>query len=75
MHHAIRVGAMSEGEIHGGLADIVIGRVPQRAEEAQCFVFDSTGLAIQDLAAAEMLYERARLSSVLPTIDLRNSEC
>jgi ornithine cyclodeaminase/alanine dehydrogenase-like protein (mu-crystallin family) len=31
------------------------------------FVFDSTGIALQDLAAAEMIYERARASDALAT--------
>ena len=60
LHHAIDAGAMTAADIHGELADVVAGRVAGRTDPEQLFVFDSTGTAIEDLAAAEMLYEIAR---------------
>jgi ornithine cyclodeaminase/alanine dehydrogenase-like protein (mu-crystallin family) len=35
-------------------------------------VFDSTGVSIQDLAAAAMLYERAQAAGGVPQIRLDN---
>ena len=59
LHHAIRAGAMSERDVHGELSAIVAGRVPGRLTEKEIFVFDSTGTALQDVAAAIVVYERA----------------
>jgi alanine dehydrogenase len=58
--HAIRLGVMAEADIHAELADIVAGRVAAEPGTDHRYVFDSTGLAVQDLAAAEMVLERAR---------------
>jgi ornithine cyclodeaminase/alanine dehydrogenase-like protein (mu-crystallin family) len=68
LHHAIVAGAISAPHVHGELADIVAGRIPGRTAATDRFVFDSTGIALQDLAAAEMIYERARASDPGPGI-------
>jgi len=68
LHHAMRLGAMSAQDIHGELAEIVAGICAGRTDEAQTFVFDSTGLACQDLAAAELIYERACAREDIPKI-------
>jgi ornithine cyclodeaminase/alanine dehydrogenase-like protein (mu-crystallin family) len=70
LHHAIETGAMTRADVYAELADVIAGNRPGRRSNAQRFVFDSTGLAIQDIAAAEMIYERALLSSDLSAIAL-----
>jgi alanine dehydrogenase len=72
LHHAIAAGAMQTAEIHGELADLVAGKVAGRTSRDERWVFDSTGLSIQDLAAAEMIYERARAAGGVPQILLGN---
>ncbi len=59
LQHAVRAGVMTQADIHGELADVVLGRVPGRTSADEIFVFDSTGTGIADLAAAEIVYERA----------------
>lgn len=59
LHHAITAGAMSEQDVHGELAAVVAGRVPGRRNQHEVFIFDSTGTALQDVAAAIVVYERA----------------
>jgi len=59
LHHAIRSGAMTEADVHGELSAVVSGRVPGRLRDDDVFVFDSTGTALQDVAAAVLIYERA----------------
>jgi ornithine cyclodeaminase/alanine dehydrogenase-like protein (mu-crystallin family) len=66
--HAIRGGAMAEHDIHADLAEIVSGRIAGRSHDRERWVFDSTGLAVQDHAAAEMIYERACAAPGLPSI-------
>ena len=72
LHHAITAGDMQATDVRGELADLVVGRVAGRASGNERWVFDSTGLAIQDLAAAEMVYERARAVGGVPQIRLGN---
>jgi alanine dehydrogenase len=56
---AIKANAMTEQDVHGELSAIVAGRVPGRSSREQVFVFDSTGTALQDVAAAVLVYRRA----------------
>lgn len=71
LHHAIEAGAMRAADVHGELAQLVAGQVAGRTHGDELWVFDSTGLSIQDLAAAEMIYERAAAGGV-PQIELGN---
>jgi len=59
LHHAIEGGFMSISQVYAELPDLVAGRKPGRTSEDQIFVFDSTGVAVQDVAAAALVYERA----------------
>jgi ornithine cyclodeaminase/alanine dehydrogenase-like protein (mu-crystallin family) len=60
LYHAIRTGAMTVDDVHAELADVVSGTRPGRTRADQRYVFDSTGLAVQDHAAVAMIFERAR---------------
>src|SRR5262245_42663836 len=60
LHHAIAAGAMTAANARAELADLVAGKCAGRTSGDERWIFDSTGLSIQDLAAAEMIYERAR---------------
>ncbi len=42
------------------LGDVLLGRAPGRESEKEITVFESVGLAIQDLAAARFVYARAK---------------
>ena len=59
LHHAVRTGAMTAASIHGELRAIVSGRIAGRTTPEQVFIFDSTGMAIEDLAAADMIFAQA----------------
>jgi alanine dehydrogenase len=53
------------------LGDVLSGERPGRRAEDDITVFDSTGLAVQDLAVAITIFESARtLDMEIPTIDL-----
>jgi ornithine cyclodeaminase/alanine dehydrogenase-like protein (mu-crystallin family) len=60
LHHAIEANAMTRDGIHAELGDIIAGRVAGRTNDAQTFIFDSTGTALQDVAAASIAVRRAR---------------
>ena len=59
LHHAIAAGRMTRGDVYAELADVVAGRVPGRRSPGEIIVFDSTGTALQDVAAAALVYDRA----------------
>jgi alanine dehydrogenase len=59
LHHAIAAGLMTVADVHADLGQIVTGQRPGRTSDDQIFIFDSTGTALQDVAAAAIVYERA----------------
>lgn len=67
LRHAVRAGAIRVEDVHAGLAALVAGEASGRTEEDQIFVFDSTGTALQDVAAAAAIYERARRRGGYPS--------
>jgi ornithine cyclodeaminase/alanine dehydrogenase-like protein (mu-crystallin family) len=72
LHHAVISGEMSAGAVYSELADLVVGKVAGRRAKAERWVFDSTGLAIQDLAAAAMVYELARANEAIPRMQFND---
>ena len=52
-------GVLGDDDIHGELGDVVAGAAEGRTAEDGVTVFDSTGLAIQDIATAHVVYEYA----------------
>ena len=65
----LRSGDLSVGDIAGTLGEVIAGRLP-KPEVAATTVFDSTGLAIQDVALARAIYDAARTTGVGREIDL-----
>jgi len=59
LHHALVIGAMQPAHVRGSLDQIVTGLAPGRLSDDEIIVFDSTGVAIEDVAAAVLVYERA----------------
>jgi alanine dehydrogenase len=70
LHHALAQGALSMADVHAVLADVVAGRKPGRISADEITIFDSTGVAIEDVAAAAVVYERAIAVGRGITIDL-----
>ncbi len=65
----ISQGIFKAEYIRGTLADIILGRKPGRAGNADITVFDSTGIAIEDIATAKLLFEKARQKGGYTEID------
>ncbi len=61
-------GDLTDADLHGTLGEVVIGEASRRSDLEGVTVFDSTGLAIQDIAAAQVINENA--GEDVPTIDL-----
>jgi alanine dehydrogenase len=66
--HAVEAGAINQEDVTE-LGDVLAGTAPGRQSVDDITIFDSTGLAIQDLAIALAAMERADELG-LPTLDL-----
>ena len=63
LHHAIAAGVMTREDVRAELGAVVAGRIAGRLHDDEIVVFDSTGTALQDVAAAAAVYEKAIASS------------
>jgi alanine dehydrogenase len=59
VHHAIVAGLMRPEDIRAELGEVITGRRVGRSDPSEIVIFDSTGTALQDVAAAAAIYERA----------------
>jgi ornithine cyclodeaminase/alanine dehydrogenase-like protein (mu-crystallin family) len=57
---ALREGAIGSDHIRADLGEVLIGDKPGRTSAEEITLFKSLGLAIEDLAAADFLYSKAK---------------
>ncbi|WP_152040126.1 ornithine cyclodeaminase family protein [Salinigranum salinum] len=57
---AIAEGAVDESHVHADLGAVLAGTAPGRTDDEQVTVFDMGGTGIETIAAAHLVYERAR---------------
>jgi alanine dehydrogenase len=55
----VKEGAIPESHFYAELGEILTGKKPGRENDMEITLFKSNGLAIQDAAAAKVVYERA----------------
>jgi alanine dehydrogenase len=55
--HAIRAGTATVGDVAASLADLAGGAALGRTEDDEVVIFDSTGVGVQDVAAAAAAFE------------------
>jgi len=66
---ALKEGAISDGHIRAELGDVLAGTAQGRTSANEITVFESLGLAVEDLASAEYLVGRAEAEGVGTTVD------
>ncbi len=66
----IKEGVFTADQIYGTLAELVVGNKKGRTDSKVITVFDSTGVAIEDIAVAKLIYEKATQIGGYPFIDL-----
>jgi alanine dehydrogenase len=64
LHHGLAEGLLERHDVYAELGDILVGRKPGRVDANQTFIFDTTGTALQDAAAANVAYDRALATRV-----------
>lgn len=62
-------GLFSIEEVYATLGEIITGKKPGRTDREKITVFDSTGVAIEDIAVARFIYEKAKQTGNYPTVD------
>jgi alanine dehydrogenase len=65
----LRSGQLAVETLRGSLGEIIVGLKPGRSNDQEITIFDSTGLAIQDVALARVVYEAACEQGVGRSLD------
>lgn len=63
-------GAIDDDHIQAEIGDILIGEHPGRESESEITLFKSLGLAVEDVAAAHWIYEKALEQGVGTSVEL-----
>jgi len=63
-------GLISKEDIYGEIGEIVLGKKLGRTSPSEITIFASTGVAIQDIAVAEIVYRKAVMQGFGTKIDL-----
>ncbi|HMF58457.1 MAG TPA: ornithine cyclodeaminase family protein [Pyrinomonadaceae bacterium] len=59
LHHALYAGMVTKENVHAELGAVIAGIKPGRTSSEEVIIFDSTGMALQDVVAAAAVYEKA----------------
>ena len=59
LHHAIASAVMTKQHVHAELGEVIAGTNPGRTSSEEIIIFDSTGMALQDVIAAATVYKKA----------------
>ena len=59
LHHALAAGIVTRESVHATLGQVLAGLKPGRTAPDDVIIFDSCGIAIEDVAAAALVYEAA----------------
>jgi len=60
---------MTKGDVHAELGEVVAGLKPGRSSSDEIIIFDSTGMALQDVIVAAAVYEKAVGSGLGQSVD------
>lgn len=66
----VREGAITPDDIAGELGEVIAGMVTGRENDEQITVFDTSGIAVQDLASSKIAYDRAVEAGLGQTVEL-----
>lgn len=69
LHHALAASTLAAADVHAELPDLLRGRRAARAEANEIWLFDSTGVGVQDVACALRAVERAEAAGRGAQID------
>jgi ornithine cyclodeaminase/alanine dehydrogenase-like protein (mu-crystallin family) len=64
LREAIRSGVIGPEAIHAELADVIVGTKAGRTDDREITLFKSVGMALEDIATAGFVYQRALASGL-----------
>jgi ornithine cyclodeaminase/alanine dehydrogenase-like protein (mu-crystallin family) len=70
LRHALTAGTIGLEDVHAELAELVAGTKPGRRSDDQITIFDSTGTALEDVAAAAAIYAKAATQPGIRSVGL-----
>lgn len=70
LHHALEQKVMTKDQVYAELGEVVAAAKPGRTSSDEVIVFDSTGMALQDVVTAALVYEKAKQQGAGTTIEL-----
>ena len=70
LHHALDAGVITKERVHAELGEVVAGKKGGRTSTEDIIIFDSTGMALQDVVTAAFVYEKAKRVGVGTAIEL-----
>jgi alanine dehydrogenase len=59
LHHALEAGVVTASDVYAELGEVVAGKKLGRESDEEIVIFDSTGMALQDVSAAAFVFEKA----------------
>lgn len=72
LHHGIKNGLVTQAHVHAELGEIIAGHKRGRTSEDEIIIFDSTGMALQDVAASAIVYEKALEQNIGMTLNFNS---
>lgn len=63
-------GLFAVDDVYATLGEMIVGRKQGRTNNDVITVFDSTGVAIEDVATAKLIYQRAKQTGICTYIDI-----
>ena len=66
----IREGTIDKSHMYAELGEIITGKKPPRTDDKEITLFKSNGLAIQDVATAKLVYDKAVQAKIGTEIEL-----
>ena len=67
---ALKQGVVSEDDLTCDIGDVIVGKAPGRLDDREITLFDSSGLAVQDVICARFVYDKARKLNIGTWVDL-----
>ena len=70
IQHALADGLITEDDVYAEIGKILIGEKKGRETNEEITLFDATGLAVQDIAAANIVYKQAKEKGIGRVVSL-----
>lgn len=74
LHHAVDRGLINITDVHAELGHVITGKKAGRESDNEIIIFDSTGTALQDVAAAAIVYEKAAKQNIGQRLDFSQQQ-